>query len=111
MEAFFEFLGVVAVCVAAIVIAFGILVALPRSPMRDFLLRLSGRLGATAAAGVYALSPIDAIPDFIPALGQADDIGVLLLLLYYWYTFFVSPQTRPQAKSGGGRVIDVKPVK
>ena len=29
---------------------------------------------------IYVISPIDFIPDFIPGLGQADDLGVIMLL-------------------------------
>lgn len=32
---------------------------------------------ATVGAGVYTVSPIDVVPDFIPVAGQADDAGVL----------------------------------
>jgi uncharacterized membrane protein YkvA (DUF1232 family) len=34
-----------------------------------------------ALAVLYTLSPIDVAPDFLPVLGQLDDIGVLILAL------------------------------
>jgi uncharacterized membrane protein YkvA (DUF1232 family) len=34
-----------------------------------------------AMALVYLVSPIDVIPDFLPGLGQLDDVGVLLAAL------------------------------
>jgi uncharacterized membrane protein YkvA (DUF1232 family) len=46
----------------------------PRVPLRRKLL-----LGALI---VYLVSPIDIIPDFIPGLGQMDDILIVVLVLH-----------------------------
>ena len=84
--------------------------------MRNWLTEIVMRLLATGAAGAYAISPIDLIPDFIPVLGQMDDVAVLLLLLYYWWTMMTpaKPGTpRPHATTrrapGQGQVIDIQP--
>ena len=50
------------------------LVSDPRVPRRSKLV-----LGATL---VYVVSPIDVIPDFVPGLGQLDDVLVVLLALH-----------------------------
>ena len=67
------------------------------------------RIAATVLAGGYALSPIDAIPDIIPGLGQLDDVAVLLLLIYYWYSLNRKPES-PPPPPGDGPVIDIKPA-
>ncbi|MBI1354617.1 MAG: DUF1232 domain-containing protein [Acidobacteria bacterium] len=71
------------------------------------------RILLTLASGVYLASPVDLIPDIIPALGLADDTVFLLLMLYAWYTMFQKPPVddKPVRKgSSRPRVIDVKPV-
>ncbi len=39
-------------------------------------------LASCAIALLYVLSPVDAIPDFIPGIGLIDDAAVLALLLH-----------------------------
>lgn len=46
----------------------------PRVPRRSKLV-----LGATV---LYLASPIDVVPDFVPGLGQLDDVVVVLLALH-----------------------------
>lgn len=46
----------------------------PRVPRRSKLI-----LGGTA---LYLFSPIDVVPDFVPGLGQLDDLVVVLLALH-----------------------------
>lgn len=44
---------------------------------------LSVRTLASVAVGIlYILSPVDAIPDFIPGIGLIDDAAILTLLLH-----------------------------
>ena len=50
------------------------LVSDPRVPRKSKLI-----LGATI---VYLVSPIDVIPDFVPGLGQLDDVVIALLALH-----------------------------
>lgn len=40
----------------------------------------AGKILAIAAL-IYLISPIDAIPDFIPGLGLTDDVGVVLAVV------------------------------
>lgn len=44
---------------------------------------LVAKLAAAAVAFVYLGSPVDLIPDFIPVLGQVDDITALYLAYRY----------------------------
>jgi hypothetical protein len=71
--------------ITALAIALLVVIAkLPHGhPLKHVLAMATHRLGATAAAGIFAI-PIEPIP----GLDVAYDIGIPMLLIWYWYTFF-----------------------
>jgi uncharacterized membrane protein YkvA (DUF1232 family) len=73
--------------------------ALRRAPLHIKLLTVLGLL--------YLASPIDLIPDFIPVLGQADDIvvaGLLLKLL----TKYLPDELRAQLPDPGKLLMKIR---
>ena len=75
------FVGAMAVLLVVLIVVVSLLP--PTNPLKRILTALSFRVGATAAAGALAI-PIEPIP----GLDVAYDIGVPLLLIWYWYKFF-----------------------
>ena len=74
-----------------VVVMFALLIALivivskmPNdNPLKRILSALSYRVGATLAAGAIAI-PIEPIP----GIDALYDIGIPILLIWYWFTFF-----------------------
>ena len=75
------FVGVIAALLITLVVAVS---RMPNSnPLKRVLTALCYRLGATIAAGAIAI-PIEPLP----GIDLLYDIGVPIVLLWYWYTFF-----------------------
>ena len=65
-----------------------------RHPRTPWLARL-----LMGAALIYAFSPVDLIPDFIPVLGQVDDFIVVPLLFYVGWKM-VPERIKEEARTG-----------
>ena len=71
--------------IAVLLVAFVVVVSkMPNTnPLKRVLTALCYRLGATLAAGVGAV-PLEAVP----GIDLLYDVGVPLILVWYWFTFF-----------------------
>jgi hypothetical protein len=83
-EIFRDLLIFVAVMTALLIALIVVVSRLPNdNPLKRVLTALCYRVGATAAAGAIAI-PVAPIP----GLDTVFDIGVPILLLFYWISFF-----------------------
>lgn len=73
----FDLLKLALVCTTVLLLAAGILLALPKSKLRDFLMPIFSVCFAIGC-GAYIISPLDAFPDVVPGVGWVDD-GVALI--------------------------------
>ena len=94
IEAIIRDLLIFVVAMTALLIALLVIVSrMPdNNPLKQILVALSYRVGATAAAGLIAVPTMP-----VPGLDTAVDIGAPILLLWYWWTFFRNLSAR-----GGG---------
>jgi hypothetical protein len=78
MDSFLQILKVGCIGSFTLIALFFVLLSLPKSRLRSFVLEILGWLGVAGSA-VSVISPIDPIPDFIPVLGQLDDVGMIFV--------------------------------
>ena len=65
-----EVFKVAFICMTVLLMAVGVLLALPRSRLRAFLLETLGWGGITGSSVLGVLNPLDAIPDVSPFSGK-----------------------------------------
>ncbi|MGP0090709.1 MAG: hypothetical protein ACLPKB_12230 [Xanthobacteraceae bacterium] len=70
------------------------------NPLKRVLTALSYRVGATLAAGAFAI-PIEPIP----GVDVLYDIGIPALLIWYWYTFFRDARSAGGSSSSANRKL------
>ena len=79
MESFWEFAKIALIVGAALTVIVLILLALPGSRLRKTFATLF--FAIAGVLGIYVVSPMDFIPDFIPILGQLDDALATVLAI------------------------------
>jgi hypothetical protein len=103
------FIGVIAALLVALVV---VVSKMPNTnPLKRILIALCYRLAATLAAGAVAI-PLEPIP----GIDVIYDIGVPIVLIWYWFTFFrearraASDQYSPDQRqvTYGSRLADVE---
>jgi hypothetical protein len=95
------FVGVITALLIALVV---VVSKMPdTNPLKRTLTALSYRLAATLAAGALAI-PLEPIP----GIDVLYDVGVPIILIWYWFTFFkktFAPKTSPSRTDQGQVVI------
>ena len=83
MNTFNELLRVSCFGCFGLLALFLILLALPQSRLRYYVLRILAVVFFTVAGlfALYIISPADIVPDVIPILGQIDDVAALVGLV------------------------------
>jgi len=94
MDHVFDFLKFLAILIAVLIVIFLVLLALPKSKLRQSILKIYSivSLIATILSVGYIISPIDIVPDIIPVAGQGDDLIAAISALATAITGYVAWQ-------------------
>ena len=94
MDEILNFLKFLAILVAVLIVIFLVLLSLPKSHLRQSILKIYSIVSmvATIFSVGYIISPIDIVPDIIPVAGQGDDLVAAISALASAVTGYVAWQ-------------------
>lgn len=101
MDQILNFLKFMAILIAVLIVFFLVLLALPKSRLRQAILKIYSIVSLITAilSVIYIISPIDIIPDFIPVVGQSDDLVAVIGALATSITSYISWQKSKEKTS------------
>ena len=77
MQSIFGIIQTLLICGTLLCLAFFVLLSMPQSQLRAFLLPIAG-WGVAIFCGVYCISPVDIVPEaLLGPVGLVDDLGAL----------------------------------
>ena len=75
----FETIRLLIICGTVLLVGFAVLLAMPKSKLRSVVMPVVGA-GLAIVCGIYAISPIDVLPEaFLGPFGLIDDVGAVVL--------------------------------
>ena len=78
MSSFFGTIQLMLFCGTLLAVAFGVLLSMPNSKLREFLMPIVG-WSVAIFCGIYCISPIDIVPEaLLGPFGLIDDIGAVV---------------------------------
>ena len=106
MDGFFSLIRFMVGCGILLLLVMVVLAHMPKSPLRTLLVQVSGWAGA-AFCGMYALSPVDVMPEaLLGPFGLPDDVLAVVIGIMSAISAWKAGKERAAAKEAESNVDD-----